>query len=180
MKESRLFIKFIKSYASLFLIFLFFGGLLGYLYSQQITPTYISEELMQIRPLAGLNTAEINESLILSDHLITLARSANLAISLGLKGVEVSSVRFSNYGIKISTSSKNYLLAKEGLTNLDKFLSAKFTEFNPYQKYSLTQQGEVFNHTQSPNFILYISCGILAGLSLAFLTALTRSYFHSY
>src|SRR5258708_29915600 len=111
MKESKLYLNFIRKYFWWYFVAFFIGSALSLVYSLNSPTLYSADQFFEI----DYQQNNISDRVVLVDHIIEVLRSANLQKELRIKGL-------------VSIYKKSSLLIDTKVTNGSMELSKKDTE----------------------------------------------------
>lgn len=181
MRESRHYLLFFKENALIFIVLSFVGLGIGAFYNQNQKIVYSQEQLFEMKIDGRLISKEVEASVALIDHVVTIARSRNLATDLSLgKNVIISSVRFSPFAFKLVSSSLDGEEALKSLKTTATYLETRFNSEYISSNYRLEPVGTISESKSFPNIYFRPLIGFLVGFCLAFLTSLIRTYLKKY
>lgn len=181
MKESAYYLGFLKENFIIFVTLSLIGLTVGFFFTQNQKAVFTQERLFEMRLEGKLVSEEVETTIALIDHLVTLARSPNMASELGLgSGAVISSVRFSPFAFRLTSSSLSRNDSLNDLETVSEYLEARFNQEYPFSKYLLERVGEVSENKLKPNAYLYPSSGFLAGLIVSLIFVLIKTYLKKY
>lgn len=168
MRESRLYLRFLREN----LFFVLIPGLLFllavFLYQRQLLTVYSPQALYEIQYTEG----SVSEAVVLADQVVTSVRSENIKQSLGLDpSTEVMVFKPGPISLSVTVVGRDTDTSKGDLNKVAGYLKSK---------YPVSDVGEaVFLEVSRANHVdlfYALSIGSLLGLSVA----LVRSYFKNY
>ncbi len=181
MNESKAYLGFLKRNFAVFLLLSLAGLLIGIFFGQKQVALYNEEQLFEMKIEGHLVSKEIEASVALIDHLVTVARSPNLASELSLtQEVMVNSVRFSPFAFKLVSTAKSREPALKNLQTIGSYLETRFSQEYPSSNYQLERIGIVSENMPEPNRYLFPLVGMISGFVLAFFVSLIKTYLKNY
>lgn len=169
MRESRLYLNFLKCYLWYFAVPAILFGLVGYGVVLMQPKIYTLYRLYE----ANYRENNISEGIVIADQVVTLVRDRHIDRLIGLSPdtkVEVYKNAPLFVNLKVSSSSESVDLDRE-MTKISQFVSAK---------YPVNQIGEQVRAVVSPNVALGLMIGMTIGGFVGLILALISSYFKNF
>lgn len=175
MRESKLFVNFLRTNLLVILIPAIIFGSLGWWWEARKPDLYTSEAIFELTQRNSY--LPVDQSINVLDHLVTMARSANFGSSLGLAGDQIGAVRFSPFGYKLMDTSENESSARTNLGNVIQYIQTTFNSKNTPSGFTLSKVGQLTVTVKRPNTYLGLVVGSLCGFFAGLIVALIRTYF---
>ena len=167
MKESYLYLNFLKTFGLLFVLLAIIGLIMSYYFVNKLPDIYISERLYGFNYKLE-NAAAVEKE---SEQVVTVLRSKNLIEKLRISESQVNIYKPGPFAVAIQVKSQN---AEQSVRNLLTF--SGYLE----SKYQVEQIGrEVFSTEPKPYF-KYMFSGFIVGELIALFVSLVTSYFKHY
>jgi transglutaminase/protease-like cytokinesis protein 3 len=168
MRESRLYLQFFKDNQLYFIALPLVLGSGLFFYQQQKPPTFHQSILLQM----DYNEDNFERRAVLADQAVTITRSDQLQDKLGLSKED---------RVLVYKSGPQLITIDSGGVNKDLVAKDRQTVTTSLQSaFPVTQVGNIVEYYQKTSEFIYAGIGIGAGLVLALIFSLIRTYFQKF
>lgn len=167
MKESYLYLNFLKTFGLLFVLLAIIGLIMSYYFVNKLPDIYISERLYGFNYKLE-NAAAVEKE---SEQVVTVLRSKNLIEELRINESQVNIYKPGPFAVAIQVKSQNAELAVSNLMTLSGYVESK---------YQVEQIGKEVFSTEPKPYFKYMFSGFIVGELTALFVSLAISYFKRY
>lgn len=167
MRESRLYLQFIRDFGLLFVLFGLIGLIIAFYLLKQQPTVYVSERMYEFDYTLE-NAAAVEKQ---SEEVVASLRSPQLKEELRLSSSEIAIYKPGPFSIALQTKDPNAEKSMSNLVVLSGYLTGK---------YQVNQVGKEIFFVEPKPYFKYFIAGIVLAELVALLFSLIISYFKRY
>lgn len=166
MRESRLYLNFLKNNLLVLIVLSVTGASIGWFY-QLRQPTNIERSSLWEM---NYNQTNVVDRIALADQAVTLMRSAQLSNKLQIEA-DLTAFKPGPLALTLTASSISLDQSQVALGRAEEYLKSH---------YPVSEVGQATTVTKPPNLMLGLSFGLMVGLTVGLIISLARAYFSYY
>ncbi len=167
MKESSLYLKFLKDFGVLFIFFGLIGCITSYYLLSKVPTSYIAERLYEF-PYTLDNAAAVEKD---SEQVVSVLRAPQLKEELGIQESLITVYKPGPFSLTLQVKSQNAENAVNSLSVISGYLLSK---------YQVNEIGKDIFFIEIKPTARYLFSGLISGEITALLFSLLISYFRRY